>query len=348
MAPVAQLDRVPGYEPGGREFESLRARQFYGLNMDKKFLDFEQPIAELQAKIEELRFVGDDKTLNINDEIKRLEKKCTLLTKKVFSNLTPWQVTQLARHPQRPYISDYIEHIFTDFHELHGDRHYSDSPEIIAGLAKLDEHSVVILGNQKGKSTAEKIKRNFGMAKPESYRKALRVMKLAEKFNLPIITFIDTAGAYAGIGAEERNQSEAIARNLFEMIALETPIICFVSGEGASGGALAIGVGDRMLMLEYSIFSVITPEGCASILWKDVAKAKDASSVMGLTASRIKELGFIDEIIPEPMGGAHRNIPQNMRTVKERLLSFIVELKDYSIAELLEDRTEKILQYGLK
>ncbi|NQY43649.1 MAG: acetyl-CoA carboxylase carboxyltransferase subunit alpha [Legionellales bacterium] len=316
--------------------------------MDNKFLDFEQPIAELQAKIEELRFVGDDKTININDEIKRLEKKCDALTKKIFSNLTPWQITQLARHPQRPYVLDYIQHIFTDFHELHGDRHYSNSPEIIAGIGKIEGHSVAIIGNQKGKSTAEKIRRNFGMAKPESYRKALRVMKLAEKFNIPVITFIDTAGAYAGIGAEERNQSEAIARNLFEMVELRTPIICIITGEGASGGALAIGVGDRILMLEHSIYSVITPEGCASILWKDATKAEEAASIMGLTAQKIKELGLIDEIIPEPMGGSHRDIPEIMETVKDKLLEILAELKLCSIDNLLEKRSDKILQYGLK
>ncbi len=314
--------------------------------MDKNFLDFERPIAELQAKIEELRFVGEDGTVNINDEITRLEKKCKSLTKGIFSNLTPWQVTQLARHPSRPHVLDYIEHVFTDFNELHGDRHYSSSPEIVGGLANLADIPVMILGHQKGKSTTEKIKRNFGMAKPESYRKALRLMKLAEKFQLPVITFIDTAGAYAGIGAEERNQSEAIARNLFEMASLRTPIISLVSGEGGSGGALALGVGDSLLMLEFSVYSVITPEGCASILWKDAAKASDAAAVMGMTADKIKLLGLIDDIIKEPMGGAHRDVPLLMSNVKSQLVNITKKLLAQPIDKLLSKRTDKIMQYG--
>lgn len=316
--------------------------------MSNNFLDFEQPLADLQAKIAELRNVGEDGSININEEIARLEKKCNSLTKSIFANLTPWQITQLARHPMRPHPLEYIESIFTDFNELHGDRHYSSAPEIVAGIARLGGHVVAVMGHQKGKSTSEKIKRNFGMARPESYRKSLRILKLAEKFNIPVITFIDTAGAYAGIGAEERNQSEAIARNLFEMAELRTPIISIVSGEGGSGGALAIGVSDKLLMLEYSVYSVITPEGCASILWKDAAKAEEAASIMGMTADRIKKLGLIDEIIPEPMGGAHRDPLALMATVKDKLLELLVELKQYDIDKLLEMRTQRISQYGVE
>lgn len=315
--------------------------------MSKNFLEFEKPIAELQAKIEELRNVSGGDTINISQEINRLEKKCEQLTKNIFANLSPWQITQIARHPNRPQPLDYINNIFEDFNELHGDRHFSNAPEIVTGLARIGSINVAVIGHQKGKNTAEKVKRNFGMAMPESYRKALRVLKLAEKFNLPVITFIDTAGAYAGIEAEERNQSEAIARNLFEMAELKTPIISLVSGEGGSGGALAIGIADRLLMLQYSVYSVITPEGCASILWKDAAKAEIAASAMGMTANSLHELGLIDKIIQEPMGGAHRNPEELMSLLKVELISMLSELKAVNIEKLLYERNEKIMQYGI-
>jgi len=275
--------------------------------MNLNFLEFEQPIAELEAKIEELRFVGDESAISITDEIERLQAKSRALTENIFSNLSAWQVAQLARHPQRPYTLDYIQRLFTDFEELKGDRAFADDPAIVCGVARLDGKPVAIIGEQKGRDTKEKIRRNFGMPRPEGYRKALRIMKLAERFRLPIFTFIDTPGAYPGVGAEERGQSEAIARNLFEMASLRTPIICTVIGEGGSGGALAIGVGDRVLMLQYSIYSVISPEGCASILWKSADKASDAAEAMGITAERIKSLGLIDVVLKEPLGGAHRD-----------------------------------------
>lgn len=311
-----------------------------------QFLEFEQPIAELQAKIEALKVVGEDAEVNISKEIARLEEKCQELTQAIFSRLSAWQVTQLARHPLRPHTLDYIEHIFTDFDELHGDRHYSSAPEIIGGIARLAGQPVMILGHQKGRNTKEKLKRNFGMARPESFRKALRLMKLAEKFHLPVLTFIDTPGAYPGIGAEKRNQSEAIAHNLSEMITLRTPIICLVTGEGSSGGALAIGVGDVLLMLQYSIYSVISPEGCASILWKDAGKAAAAADILGLTADRLKKFKLIDQVIEEPAGGAHRNVPKLMVDVKTYLAATLEQLSQKPMEDLLAARVEKWMKVG--
>jgi acetyl-CoA carboxylase carboxyl transferase subunit alpha len=316
--------------------------------MNLNFLDFEQPIAELEAKIQELRMVGaDNAQLNISDEIIRLEAKNKQLIKEVFSQLTPWQVTQLARHPLRPHAVDYISKIFTDFDELFGDRMLSDGATIIAGIARLDGQPVMVMGHEKGRKTQEKIERNFGMPSPEDYRKALRLMKMAEKFKLPIFTFIDTPGAYPGIGAEQRNQSEAIARNLLVLSRLKTPIICTVIGEGGSGGALAIGVGDRVLMLQYSIYSVISPEGCASILWKSAEKAPLAAEAMGVSAERILQLGLIDQIIPEPLGGAHRDIDVTAATIKRVLTEKLAELSDYSLPELLETRYQRLMSYGI-
>jgi len=311
-----------------------------------QFLEFEQPIAELQAKIEALKVVGDDAEININREINRLESKCQELTKSIFSKLTAWQIAQLARHPLRPHTLDYISHIFTDFDELQGDRHYSNAPEIVGGIARLAGRSVMVLGHQKGRNTKEKILRNFGMARPESFRKALRLMKLAEKFQLPVVTFIDTPGAYPGVGAEKRNQSEAIAHNLIEMLSLKTPIICLVTGEGSSGGALAIGAGDVLLMLQYSIYSVISPEGCASILWKDASKAAAAAEILGLTAQRLKGFKLIDKIIEEPPGGAHRNVPKLMADVKTQLLMVVDQLSKKSVDNLLADRADKWMKVG--
>lgn len=309
-------------------------------------LDFEQPIAELQEKIDELRRVGTGSDLNLSDDIARLEAKRDALIKSIFSKLSAQQIVQMARHPLRPYTQDYIDRIFTDFTELHGDRHFAAGAPIIAGLARLEGESVMVLGHQKGRGTQEKIKRNFGMARPEDFRKALRAMKLAEKFNIPIISFIDTPGAYPGIGAEERNQSEAIARNLFEMAELTVPIICVVLGEGCSGGALAIGVGDKILMLQYSYYSVISPEGCASILWKSADKSGMAAEAMGLTASRLKELDLIDEIIPEPLGGAHSDVEAMSATIKQRLLSNLAKLKKLTKDQLVERRYQYWLAKG--
>lgn len=314
--------------------------------MSRQFLDFEQSIEELNQKIQALRMVSHDNDINLVEEIARLEEKASQLTESIFSNLDPWQITQLSRHPLRPQTMDYIEHVFTDFQELHGDRHYSEAPAIIGGLARLDGQAVMVLGHQKGKRTAEKVYRNFGMARPEEYRKALRLMKLAEKFKLPIFTLIDTAGAYPGIEAEERNQSEAIARNLMVMADLKVPIICTVTGEAGSGGALAIGVGDRVLMLQYGIYSVISPEGCASILWKDAAKASDAARAMGINAERIFELGLVDGIISEPLGGAHRNLPEMAAALKQRLITELHTLQRYSLEELLEKRYQKLMAMG--
>lgn len=314
--------------------------------MSRQFLDFEQPIEELNQKIEALRMVGFDNEVNLTEEIPRLEAKCHELMESIFSNLVPWQVTQLARHPLRPQTTDYIEQIFTDFQELHGDRHYSSAPAIIGGLARLNGEPVMVLGHQKGKRTKEKVYRNFGMARPEEYRKALRLMKLAEKFKLPVFTFIDTAGAYPGISAEERNQSEAIARNLLEMSKLRTPIICTVTGEAGSGGALAIGVGDQIIMLQYSIYSVISPEGCASILWKDPAKASEAAKAMGVTAENILKLGLIDEVIREPLGGAHRDVPDMTGRLKELLMGRLKSLQKLSLDELVERRYQKFMAMG--
>ena len=315
--------------------------------MNLNFLDFEQPIAELEAKIEELRLVEADSEINITEEIDRLQEKSKELTKSIFANLTSWQVAQLARHPQRPYTLDYIEHIFTDFDELHGDRQFAEDKAVVAGIARFEDQPVMLIGQQKGRDTKEKIFRNFGMMNPEGYRKALRLMKLAERFNLPIITFIDTPGAYPGIGAEERNQSEAIARNLFEMSELKTPIVCLVTGEGCSGGALGIGVGDRTLMLQYSYYAVISPEGCASILWKSADKAKDAAEAMCITAPKLKELGLIDQVIPEPVGGSHRNIPELMEDVKKALHATLTELKQYPIQQLLDRRFKRLMDLGI-
>lgn len=314
--------------------------------MDMNFLEFEQPIAELEAKIEELRYVGDDTEINISDEIQRLQEKSRTLTESIFNGLDAWQVSQLARHPQRPYTLDYIERIFDDFEELHGDRAYADDHAIVGGIARLDDRPVMVIGQQKGRDTKEKIRRNFGMPRPEGYRKALRLMQMAERFSLPILTFIDTPGAYPGIGAEERGQSEAIARNLFVLADLKTPIICTVIGEGGSGGALAIGVGDRLNMLQYSTYSVISPEGCASILWKSAEKASDAAEAMGITAERLKELELIDSIIPEPLGGAHRDMDSMARTLKHSLIESLDVMTRTPIDRLLEQRYERLSSIG--
>ena len=314
--------------------------------MDMNFLEFEQPIAELEAKIEELRYVGDDSEINISDEIQRLQEKSRTLTESIFSGLDAWQVSQLARHPQRPYTLDYIERIFDDFEELHGDRAYADDHAIVGGIARIDDRPVMVIGQQKGRDTKEKIRRNFGMPRPEGYRKALRLMEMAERFALPVLTFIDTPGAYPGIGAEERGQSEAIARNLFVLADLKTPIICTVIGEGGSGGALAIGVGDRLNMLQYSTYSVISPEGCASILWKSAEKASDAAEAMGITAERLKELELIDSIIPEPLGGAHRDMDTMARTLKHSLIESLDAITRTPIDRLLEQRYERLSSIG--
>jgi acetyl-CoA carboxylase carboxyl transferase subunit alpha len=314
--------------------------------MSRQFLDFEQPIEELKQKIEALRMVGTDNTVNLSEEISRLEAKCAELTAHIFSNLEPWQIAQLARHPLRPQMTDYIERIFTDFQELHGDRSYSAAPAIIGGMARLNGKPVMLLGHQKGKRTKEKVYRNFGMARPEEYRKALRLMRMAEKFGLPIITFIDTAGAYPGIGAEERNQSEAIARNLFAMSQFKTPIICVVTGEAGSGGALAIGVGDTILMLQFSIYSVISPEGCASILWKDPAKASEAARAMGITADKILENKIVDMVIPEPLGGAHRGVDDMAMRLKDVLAAELDVLRNISLEQLIEKRYQKFMAMG--
>lgn len=313
--------------------------------MSQEYLDFELPIAELEAKIEALRSASDDK-IDLHDEIKRLQKKSDELTKKTFANLDAWQVSRMARHPNRPYTIDYIEHIFTDFQELAGDRAFADDKAIVGGLARLDGRSVMVIGHQKGRTVKDKVARNFGMPAPEGYRKALRLMQMAERFNLPIITFIDTPGAYPGIGAEERGQSEAIARNLREMSTLKVPVICTVIGEGGSGGALAIGVGDKVNMLQYSTYSVISPEGCASILWKSAEKASTAAEVMGLTATRLKELGLIDNIVPEPLGGAHRNYHEMARNLKQCLVEELNELDTFDKDGLLERRYERLMSYG--
>ena len=314
--------------------------------MSRQFLDFEQPIEELNQKIHALRMVSNDNEVNLSEEISRLEAKLQELTASILSKLEPWQVAQMARHPLRPQTTDYIEAIFTDFQELHGDRHYSCAPAIIGGMARLNGEAVMVIGHQKGKRTKEKVYRNFGMARPEEYRKALRLMKLAEKFRLPVFTFIDTAGAYPGIGAEERNQSEAIARNLLEMARLKTPVICTVTGEAGSGGALAIGVGDRVLMLQYSIYSVISPEGCASILWKDPAKAADAAKAMGITAEKIAGFGLVDEVIKEPLGGAHRNLEAMAARLKSVLIEELNVLRPLSMDVLLEQRYQKFMAMG--
>ena len=318
----------------------------YKYTMNPNFLDFEQPIAELEAKIEELRYVGDDTEINIGDEIIRLQDKCRSLTESIFSKLSPWQTSQLARHPQRPYTLDYIDRIFTDFQELHGDRAFADDYAIVGGMARLNGRPVMVIGHQKGRDTKEKIRRNFGMPRPEGYRKALRLMKLAERFKMPVFTFIDTPGAYPGIGAEERGQSEAIARNLFEMAALKTPIICTVIGEGGSGGALAIGVGDTVMMLKYSTYSVISPEGCASILWKSAEKAQDAAEALGITSGRLKELDLIDHIIEEPLGSAYRDVDSTARNIKQALVNSLENLDQMGLDKLLDTRYQRLMNYG--
>jgi acetyl-CoA carboxylase carboxyl transferase subunit alpha len=315
--------------------------------MNLNFLDFEQPIAELEAKIEELRMVGQDSDVNLSDEISRLELKSKQLTKDLFSKLTPWQVTQVARHSQRPHTLDYIARIFTDFDELHGDRCTANGASIVGGLARFEGKPVMVIGHEKGRKTQEKIERNFGMPNPEDYRKALRLMKMAERFKLPLFTLIDTPGAYPGVGAEERNQSEAIARNLLVLAKLKTPVICTVIGEGGSGGALAIGVGDRISMLQYSIYSVISPEGCASILWKSADKAPIAAEAMGVTAMQIYKLGLVDQVLLEPLGGAHRNFDEMAATLKKSLSEQLASLQNFTIPELLDARYQRLMAYGL-
>ena len=314
--------------------------------MDLNFLDFEQPIAELEAKIDELRLVGHDAKINIQEEIDRLQKKSLALTESIFSGLTPWQISQLSRHPQRPYLLDYTRRLCDEFHELHGDRAYADDPAIVGGLARMDGRPMVIIGHQKGRDTKEKIHRNFGMPRPEGYRKALRLMEMAERFGLPIITFIDTPGAYPGVGAEERGQSEAIARNLRVMAHLRTPILCTVVGEGGSGGALAIGVGDQTLMLQYSTYSVISPEGCASILWKSADKAQLAADAMAITSDKLKEQGLVDIVIPEPLGGAHRDPDATAAAVKAALLEQLDILQAMDLDTLVAERHKRLMGYG--
>ncbi|NOZ52749.1 MAG: acetyl-CoA carboxylase carboxyltransferase subunit alpha [Gammaproteobacteria bacterium] len=314
--------------------------------MNLNFLEFEQPIAELEAKIEELRFVSSDTEINISEEIARLQEKSQQLTETIFSKLSPSQIAQLARHPQRPYTLDYIKNIFTDFEELCGDRNFADDPAIVGGIARLDGKPVMVIGQQKGRDTNEKVRRNFGMPRPEGYRKSMRLMKTAERFKLPIFTFIDTPGAYPGIDAEERGQSEAIARSLFVMVQLKTPIMCTVIGEGGSGGALAIGVGDRTAMLQYSTYSVISPEGCSSILWKSTDNVADAANAMGITSGRLKELGLIDDVISEPLGGAHRDLEAVSNSIKSTLLESMALFESTSLEKLLEQRYERLMQYG--
>lgn len=315
--------------------------------MNLNFLDFEQPIAELKAKIEELRHVANDSDINVTEEIEKLEHKIKDKTKSIFSDLKPIQIVKLARHPQRPHTLDYIELIFTDFDELFGDRHTTKGSAIVGGIARLDGNPVMVIGQQKGRTTKENLERNFGMPSPEEYRKALRLMKLAEKFKLPVLTFIDTAGAYPGIEAEEHNQSEAIARNLFEMAQLKTPVICTVIGEGGSGGALAIGVGDWVMMLQYSIYSVISPEGCASILWRSQDKVEEAASALRLTANKLLKFKLIDQVLQEPLGGAHRDIDEMAQTLKSALAKQLKKLQDKPMETLLKEREQKLMSYGI-
>ena len=314
--------------------------------MKSIFLEFEQPIADLEAKIEELHSVQDGSDVDISTEIDRLEKKSRTLLKDIYEKLTPWQISQVGRHPQRPYTLDYLEHLFTNFEELHGDRSFADDPAIIGGLARFNGQTVMVIGHQKGRDTKEKIYRNFGMPKPEGYRKALRFMHLAEKFSIPLLTFIDTPGAYPGIGAEERGQSEAIGRNLFVLSELKLPVICTIIGEGGSGGALAVAVGDVVNMLQYSTYSVISPEGCASILWKSADKAQEAAKIMGITASRLKAIGLIDQIIEEPLGGAHRDYSSTMELVRNSLQGSLEQLQSIASKELLEKRSKRLMEYG--
>jgi len=312
----------------------------------KTFLDFESPIAELEGKIEELRYVQSESAVDISDEIEQLSKKSLQLTKDIYSDLTPWQITKIARHPERPYTLDYVREIFTDFQEMHGDRHFSDDLSIVGGLARFNGTPCMVLGHQKGRDTKERAARNFGMTRPEGYRKALRLMKTAEKFKLPVFTFVDTPGAYPGIDAEERGQSEAIGRNIFEMAQLEVPIITTIIGEGGSGGALAISVADQLLMLQFSIYSVISPEGCASILWKTAERASDAAEALGITAHRLKALGLIDKIVSEPVGGAHRDVKQVCAQLKRGLNDALRQVSDLKIKELLDRRYDRLQSYG--
>ncbi|WP_018141042.1 acetyl-CoA carboxylase carboxyltransferase subunit alpha [Thioalkalivibrio sp. ALJ7] len=314
--------------------------------MNPDFLDFEQPIAELEAKIRDLRYVGDDAEVNIQEEIHRLEDKCRSLTESIFAKLTPWQVSQMSRHPRRPYTLDYIPALFDEFEELHGDRAFGDDPAIVGGVARLDGRPVMLIGHQKGRQTRDKVYRNFGMPRPEGYRKALRLMEMAERFRMPVLTFIDTPGAYPGVGAEERGQSEAIARNLRVMARLDTPIIATVIGEGGSGGALAIGVGDATLMLQYSTYSVISPEGCASILWKSAEKASEAAEALGITSERLRELGLVDRIISEPLGGAHRNPEAMSSSLRAALLETLDSLEGLDPGKRLERRYRRLMDYG--
>jgi acetyl-CoA carboxylase carboxyl transferase subunit alpha len=314
--------------------------------MKTTFLEFEQPIAELEAKIDELRYVQDDSALDISEEIARLQKKSQALTREIYGKLSAWQIAQVARHPQRPYSLDYIQNLFTGFEELHGDRAFADDPAIVGGLARFNDQSVMVIGQQKGRDTKDKIYRNFGMSKPEGYRKALRLMRFAEKFGMPVFTFIDTPGAYPGVGAEERGQSEAIGRNLYVMAELRVPILCTVIGEGGSGGALAIAVGDALLMLQYATYSVISPEGCASILWKSAGHAAEAAETLGITATRLKTLGLIDKIVAEPLGGAHRDHDVMMQNLKKALQDTWRQLQDKSTDELLEARFARLMGYG--
>jgi acetyl-CoA carboxylase carboxyl transferase subunit alpha len=315
--------------------------------MALNFLEFEQPIAELEAKIEELKFLGSDASVNISEEIKRLQVKSKALTSSIFANLTPWQITQLARHPQRPYTLDYVSMIFTDWHELHGDRMYGDDLAIVGGLARFEGLPVMVIGHQKGRDTKERVRRNYGMPKPEGYRKALRLMMMAERFRVPVITLIDTPGAYPGIGSEERGQSEAIARNLFEMSNLAAPILSVVIGEGGSGGALAIGVCDRLVMLQFSVSSVISPESCASILWKSTEKKEIAADAMGGTAERLKKLGLVDEVIKEPHGAAHRDPQAMAETVKQSIAKHLAELRNLPVTQLLDARQARLRSWGV-
>ena len=310
------------------------------------FLEFEQPIAELESKIEELRYVQDDSAVDISEEIARLQKKSSALTKEIYSKLSAWQISQVARHPQRPYSLDYFQNIFTDFEELQGDRVFAEDPAIIGGLARFGSQTVMVIGHQKGRDTKDKLYRNFGMPKPEGYRKALRLMRLAEKFGLPVMTFVDTPGAYPGVGAEERGQSEAIGRNLYVMAELRVPVVVTIIGEGGSGGALAIAVGDVTLMLQYSIYSVISPEGCASILWKSADKAPDAAETLGITANRLKTLGLVDSVVAEPLGGAHRDPATMMQTLRKALQEALAEAQRKPIEELIETRFERLMAYG--
>ncbi len=314
--------------------------------MDLKFLDFEQPIAELEAKIDELRFVGDDAEININEEVARLKGKCQALTKSIFSKLSAWQIAQIARHPMRPYTADYLEIIAPDFQELHGDRMFADDSAIISGVGRLDGRPLMFIGHQKGRDTKERVRRNYGMPKPEGYRKAQRMMRMAEKFSMPIVTLIDTPGAYPGVGAEERGQSGAIAHSLYLMAGLRTPIISVVIGEGGSGGALAIGVGDRLLMMQYAIYSVISPEGCASILWKSAEKAEEAAEAMRITAASLDEFGLVDEVLPEPLGAAHRDPAAAADVLRNALLKHLEELDRLDIDQLLESRQRRLAGFG--